>query len=86
MLQFPATINEKDGYGPILDILKELGGWPVIDGSLWNKRQFNWIESVYKFKDLGYSNNYFIKFGPTNGTNVNASYVVSIKLQKCINW
>lgn len=35
------------------DILGELGGWPVVVGSAWQSRNFNWIETVKKFRRRG---------------------------------
>ncbi|EEB19488.1 endothelin-converting enzyme, putative [Pediculus humanus corporis] len=50
------------GHTPILDILKKLGGWPVLEGQSWNPGTFDWKETVYKFRDYGYSVDYFIDF------------------------
>ncbi|KAK0181204.1 hypothetical protein PV327_003506 [Microctonus hyperodae] len=55
------TAIEKQGSNTLLKIFEKLGGWPVIDGSKWNESNFNWIELMYKFKELGYSMNYFFK-------------------------
>ncbi|KAK0169456.1 hypothetical protein PV327_011558, partial [Microctonus hyperodae] len=53
---------EEQGIEPLLKILKKLGGWPVLEGEKWNESNFNWIESVYKFRDEGYSVDYFFDF------------------------
>lgn len=47
---------------PLLDILKKLGGWPVLEGDNWKDGDFNWKESVYRFRDMGYSVDYFLDF------------------------
>ncbi|XP_076754338.1 M13 family metallopeptidase neprilysin 2 isoform X2 [Xylocopa sonorina] len=56
------TVIEKQGLKPLLDILKNLGGWPVLEGDQWDEDGFNWTESVYKFRKMGYSVDYFIDF------------------------
>jgi membrane metallo-endopeptidase-like protein 1 len=56
------TLIEKDGLKTIRTILKELGGWPVLEGDNWNDGQFDWRQSVYKFRRVGYSVDYFIDF------------------------
>lgn len=56
------TLIEKDGLNTIHDILKELGGWPVLDGDNWQEGDFNWRTSVYKFRKVGYSVDYFMDF------------------------
>ncbi|KAK0074956.1 hypothetical protein PV325_007594 [Microctonus aethiopoides] len=53
---------EDQGVEPLLKILKKLGGWPVLEGDKWDENNFNWIESVYKFRDEGYSVDYFFDF------------------------
>ncbi|KAF7279498.1 hypothetical protein GWI33_007175 [Rhynchophorus ferrugineus] len=56
------TLIEEEGLTNINRILKQLGGWPVIDGDQWFDGDFDWRESVYKFRKLGYSVDYFIDF------------------------
>ncbi|XP_033213002.1 neprilysin-2-like isoform X1 [Belonocnema kinseyi] len=55
------TIDAK-GLSPALDILKQLGGWPVIEGEKWLEEDFEWKESVYKFRKVGFSVDYFFDF------------------------
>ncbi|CAK9798490.1 Nep2 [Anthophora plagiata] len=56
------TIIEQQGLDPLLNILQTLGGWPVLEEDNWNENSFNWKESVYKFRKMGYSVDYFIDF------------------------
>lgn len=44
------------------EILKTLGGWPVLEGDKWKDGDFDWRQSVYKFRQVGYSVDYFIDF------------------------
>lgn len=47
------TIIEKRGVEPLLDILNELGGWPVLEGSSWSENDWDWIEVIKKFRNIG---------------------------------
>ncbi|XP_035741301.1 neprilysin-2-like isoform X2 [Vespa mandarinia] len=53
---------EEKGLEPLLNILQVLGGWPVLEGDTWKEENFNWKDSVYKFRTKGYSVDYFIDF------------------------
>lgn len=57
-----SAVIEQQGLDPLLNILQKLGGWPVLEGDQWNENEFNWKESVYKFREMGYSVDYFIDF------------------------
>lgn len=57
-----SAVIEQQGLDPLLNILQKLGGWPVLEGDQWNENDFNWKESVYKFREMGYSVDYFIDF------------------------
>lgn len=58
-----AEVIEERGLKPILDMLQRLGGWPVLDGDKWDEDgKFNWKDSVYRFRDAGYSVDYFLDF------------------------
>lgn len=50
------------GLTTIKAILKNLGGWPALDGAKWDEGSFDWRQSVYKFRKAGYSVDYFIDF------------------------
>ncbi|CAH1130598.1 unnamed protein product [Ceutorhynchus assimilis] len=56
------TLIEADGLTSMHKILKELGGWPVLEAENWNEGEFDWRNSVYKFRKVGYSVDYFIDF------------------------
>ncbi|RZF35772.1 hypothetical protein LSTR_LSTR012070 [Laodelphax striatellus] len=56
-----ALIEEK-GAAPVLSLLKELGGWPVLEGSNWNEAEWDWKKSVYTNRKKGFSYSYFLSF------------------------
>ena len=35
---------EEYGTKPLRNLLKKLGGWPVLEGESWNETNFNWVE------------------------------------------
>ncbi|XP_011705313.1 PREDICTED: endothelin-converting enzyme 1-like, partial [Wasmannia auropunctata] len=56
------TAIEQRGLTPLLNSLKKLGGWPVLNGKRWNEGNFTWKDSVYRFRRLGCPIKYFISF------------------------
>ncbi|XP_014091152.2 neprilysin-2 isoform X1 [Bactrocera oleae] len=57
------SLIEELGAKPIADIAKKLGGWPVIEGDLWNADDsWSWQETVKKFRRMGFSMDYIIDF------------------------
>ncbi|XP_027847629.2 neprilysin-2-like [Aphis gossypii] len=53
---------KNEDLGAIKEILKSLGGWPVIEGEIWNDTEFTWMESVYNLRLAGLSVDYFFSF------------------------
>ena len=45
---------ENLGVKPMLDSLKLLGGWPVLEGDEWNSTDYQWWEQVYQASDAGF--------------------------------
>lgn len=37
------------------NLLKSLGGWPVVEGGNWDRRNFDWIETLISIRKLGYN-------------------------------
>nr|CAD7393457.1 unnamed protein product [Timema cristinae] len=68
---FRSCINksriEERGLGPFRELLKELGGWPVLEGDSWKEADFTWLNTVYKFRKAGYSVDYFMDFSLDQG-------------------
>lgn len=74
---FRACMNkthiESSGFTPLLDILRQLGGWPVLDGDNWDAGKFDWRQSVFNFRAMGYSVDYFMDFSVSTDAK-NSSY------------
>lgn len=58
-------IIEERGVAPLINVLKAMGGWPLLEGSSWKKDRFKWYEMVYRFRDMGYSVDYLVDFSVT---------------------
>jgi len=56
---------EERGFTPLKSMLKRMGGWPLLEGASWDQDGFKWYEMVYKFRDMGYSVDYFVDFSVT---------------------
>ncbi|RXG54316.1 hypothetical protein Avbf_11385 [Armadillidium vulgare] len=48
---------EKNGVNPLNEIMKEMGGWPVLEGDDWNSKDFKWIDIILKRRKIGFSIN-----------------------------
>lgn len=56
------TRIEELGLTTINEILGELGGWPVVVGSEWNEKDFDWKKATYQLRHIGLSDTQFITF------------------------
>ncbi|XP_011304098.1 neprilysin-11-like isoform X2 [Fopius arisanus] len=56
-----APAIEDQNFNRQLHDLKRLGGWPVMEGDQWDDQSFDWIQSISKSRDLGYSVDYLFK-------------------------
>ena len=52
---------EELGVKPMLDSLKLLGGWPVIEGDEWNSTGYQWWGQDIQIRDAGFGKDNIIK-------------------------
>ncbi|KAB0797727.1 hypothetical protein PPYR_08720 [Photinus pyralis] len=60
---FQACVNsEKKNHGikTMKALLKEVGGWPAVEGDHWSGDDFNWEEMIYKFRKHGFLTSQFL--------------------------
>lgn len=57
------TIIEKRGIKPLVDLLEEFGGWPVVKGDSWADDAFDWVETIKKMTRLGLDSDVVFYFG-----------------------
>jgi len=61
-------------------LLKKLGGWPVLEGDDWDAGSFTWLQSVYKFKEVGFSVDYFLDFSVTTDLKNSTKRTIDVKI------
>ena len=67
---------EQLGVEPALNRLKDLGGWPILDGDNWSSEDtFKWWEWTYKANKAGFSYNFLVSLS-IDADDKNASWNV----------
>lgn len=86
-IRFPDKI-ERTSIKILLDILNELGGWPVISGESWNDSTFEWESLIYKLRRIGYQNSIhsFVTFTTEVDEKNNTKYVVKVSEIKTVSF
>ena len=56
---------ERMGLGPLKKVLKEMGGWPLLEDNWSEGENYKWYDMIYKFRDHGYSVDYMVDFSVT---------------------
>lgn len=73
-----AEIDER-GEKPLNDILKEVGGWPVLLGDDWKESEFDWVRTVRTLENIGLSaSDSLLEVGMSVDYRNNTRYVVSV--------
>lgn len=50
------SIIEELGVKPLIDMLNEVGGWPVVNGDDWMENEhFNWVNTIKRFRRIGFN-------------------------------
>lgn len=47
------TILEQRGNAPLIDMLNDYGGWPVLKGDEWIEAGWDWIDAIKRFRQDG---------------------------------
>ena len=66
---------EQRGVGPMLRLLQNLGGWPVLERGNWVNTGFKWFNTAYRMREEGYSVDYLVDLSVTTDVK-NSSYRV----------
>ncbi|CAA9997945.1 unnamed protein product [Nesidiocoris tenuis] len=69
---------ERIGSTPVKQLLKKLGGWPLLEGSSWDMGSFSWLKTVYDFRKEGFSVDYLIDFAISIDSKNNSLRVIEI--------
>jgi hypothetical protein len=49
------TKIETDGIEPVLSLINELGGWPILQGSSWNSTTYNLSNLLFRLRQYNYN-------------------------------
>lgn len=77
------TLIEQEGLRTIHQILKDLGSWPVLEGANWDEGSFDWRKSVYKFRVMGYSVDYFMDFSVGVDVKNSTKRIIDVSSTSC---
>lgn len=56
------SIIETRGIKPLVDILETFGGWPAVKGDTWSENNWDWIENIKKFRQMGLGTSMILSF------------------------
>ncbi|CAL8122372.1 unnamed protein product [Orchesella dallaii] len=56
-----SDLLESRGVSPLNDLLKTLGGWPVLEGNKWDSTAWSWQKTVSNFRKSGLVPDYLLK-------------------------
>ncbi|KAF2903630.1 hypothetical protein ILUMI_02562 [Ignelater luminosus] len=54
------TAIESDSIPYFLKLLKDMGGWPLLEDNKWNENNFDWKQLLYKLRKHAANTDYFI--------------------------
>ncbi|KAF2899680.1 hypothetical protein ILUMI_06498, partial [Ignelater luminosus] len=69
---------EEHGKKILTDLLKELGGWPVLEGNSWNDANFTWTDLLIKFRKLGLRIDSFIEMTVDPDPRNSSTYTIQL--------
>lgn len=81
---------KKQGFAPLIKLIEEIGGWPVVQGELWNDKSQSWEEIIYEANLLGLTTDFPLHVSParlnsTNSTHFRTFLYVISKVIWCKN-
>ncbi|CAG5075241.1 Similar to Nep2: Neprilysin-2 (Drosophila melanogaster) [Cotesia congregata] len=74
------TAMKQYGTNPLKDKFNKLGGWPVLEGTKWNEDAFNWTNTLYTLREMGYSFNYLFNLEVATDLKNNTRRVINLKM------
>ncbi|XP_042901081.1 neprilysin-2 isoform X3 [Parasteatoda tepidariorum] len=69
---------EKSDSEPLQKVLKTLGGWPVVVGENWDGSNFDWMETLFAFRKLGYSHDILVDLSVTADYRNNTVHIIDL--------
>lgn len=77
------TAVEAFGLEPFKSILRNTGGWPIIEGDQWNETAWNWIDSLHQMRSVGLTTNYLLS--TSVGAHLKNSSIRSLRVNEIQN-
>lgn len=72
------TAIEKSGDSPLHLSLKRFGGWPIVVGPNWDGSNFDWIDILIKFRELGFNHDILIDLSVTPDFRNNTRHIIDL--------
>lgn len=69
---------ESVGNNPLSSVLKEFGGWPVIEGDDWDESKFDWLDLLIAFRKKGFSHDLFYDLSVTPDFRDNKRHIIDV--------
>ncbi|XP_076320218.1 neprilysin-2-like [Tachypleus tridentatus] len=63
---------------PLKKVLREMGGWPVVEGNGWNENSFDWLETLIRFRRHGYSNDILVDLCVITDYRNNSKHIIEL--------
>ena len=78
---FNETVIEARGVTPLTNVLRSMdGGWPVVEGKSWLKRNWTWQKSVVSSRLNGYSVNNFLSIAVAPDISNSTKRIVRVRM------
>lgn len=72
-------ILEKKGIEPLKTLIKNIGGWPVLEGQNWKPNaMFKWTDLVLKMRSEGISGAYLLGVGVGNDLKQREKRIITV--------
>lgn len=62
----------------MITIIKDLGGWPVLEGDKWDQNKFNWLKSLFQLRKLGFGHNMFMSIYSSHDLRNNSRNILHV--------
>ncbi|XP_035221045.1 membrane metallo-endopeptidase-like 1 [Stegodyphus dumicola] len=70
--------THQENWQSVSDILKTLGGWPVLEGEKWNSSSFDWLQTLVELRKMGLNHDIFIQLYAKNDASNNTVHVIKL--------
>ncbi|XP_064459407.1 neprilysin-2-like isoform X2 [Ornithodoros turicata] len=72
------SVIDNMGEEPLKQVLKEIGGWPVVEGDSWDATSFNWLDALSRYRKFGYSHDILLDLSVIPDFRNNTRYIIDL--------